>query len=98
MKVDVVPLPRMLTDEHVRDRAVVVFDVLRASTTIAAALAAGAKEIRVFCSLDAAPAAASKYSEPMLFFGGSKWPPPEEVHFWKKPRADALTFVFGESL
>lgn len=47
----------MLRDEHVRNRVVVVFDVLRATTTIAAALSAGAKQIRVFDSLDAARSA-----------------------------------------
>jgi len=61
MKIDVVPLPRMLTDEQVRGRVVVVFDVLRATTTIATALANGAREIRVFDSLDAARTAAAAY-------------------------------------
>src|SRR4051794_2011437 len=61
MKIDVVSLPRMLTEDHVRDRVVVVFDVLRATTTIAAALDAGAREIRVFASLDAARLAAAEY-------------------------------------
>ena len=52
--VRVVLLPTLLTPADLVDRAVVVFDVLRATTTIAAALASGATAIRVFGSIDAA--------------------------------------------
>ncbi|HYO08675.1 MAG TPA: 2-phosphosulfolactate phosphatase [Tepidisphaeraceae bacterium] len=59
MNVDVVLLPRDLRpDAHLAGRAVAVFDVLRATTTMAAALAAGVSEIRLFGDLASARAAA----------------------------------------
>lgn len=48
MKVDVLLLPSYATPESFAGRSVVVFDVLRATTTMTAALAAGVQEIRVF--------------------------------------------------
>jgi 2-phosphosulfolactate phosphatase len=69
MNVDVVLLPRDLKSEHLRDRACVVFDVLRATTTMAAALAAGVEEIRLFDNLDAARTAAAAYDKPRLLCG-----------------------------
>jgi 2-phosphosulfolactate phosphatase len=48
MKVDVLFLPDHATSESFANRSVVVFDVLRATTTMTAALAAGVKEIHVF--------------------------------------------------
>jgi 2-phosphosulfolactate phosphatase len=48
MNVDVLFLPGHATAESFVNRSVVVFDVLRATTTMTAALAAGVREIRVF--------------------------------------------------
>src|SRR5689334_18854020 len=48
MKLDVVFLPKELQPDQVRGRTVVVFDVLRATTTMTAALAAGVEAIRVY--------------------------------------------------
>lgn len=48
MKVDVLFLPSHATAESFAGRSVVVFDVLRATTTMTAALAAGVLEIHVF--------------------------------------------------
>jgi 2-phosphosulfolactate phosphatase len=48
MRADVVLLPSHLKPGQLRGRVVVVFDVLRATTTMAAALAAGAREIRIY--------------------------------------------------
>lgn len=62
MLLDVVPLPKDLEPRHLRGRVVVVFDVLRATTTMAAALAAGVKEIRIFGSLAEARAAAAAHA------------------------------------
>jgi 2-phosphosulfolactate phosphatase len=62
MEVDVVLLPRDLGPRHLRGRAVVVFDVLRATTTMAAALAAGVEKIRVFGSIAEARAAAERHA------------------------------------
>ncbi len=47
MLIDVVQLPRDLTPDQVTGRTVVVFDVLRATTTMTAAIAVGVKEIRI---------------------------------------------------
>jgi 2-phosphosulfolactate phosphatase len=62
MKVDVLLTPREVRAERLTARVVVVFDVLRATTTITAALAAGVAEVRVFDSLDAATAAACAFT------------------------------------
>ena len=55
--VRVVPLPSCLLPGELGGRAVAVFDVLRATTTVAAALAAGADEVRVFADVAAVRAA-----------------------------------------
>lgn len=65
----VVMLPSLLTAEDLRERVVVVFDVLRATTTMAAALQAGAREIRVFDSLDQAKKAWEVFEGPKLLAG-----------------------------
>lgn len=64
IRVEVVPLPSQLRAEHLRDRSVVVFDVLRATTSMVAALANGAERIVVFGSLDAARHAAAQPQDP----------------------------------
>ncbi|HLL88345.1 MAG TPA: 2-phosphosulfolactate phosphatase [Tepidisphaeraceae bacterium] len=69
MLVDVVLLPRDLSPGHVTGRTVVAFDVLRATTTMTAALAAGVTEIRAFATPDAAAAAASEFAGPRLTCG-----------------------------
>ena len=50
MHTDVVLLPQLLKPQHLDNRAVVVLDVLRATTTMAAALAAGARGVRTYAS------------------------------------------------
>ena len=47
MNIDVVSLPSLLSPAHLRERTVVVLDVLRATTTMTAALAAGVAKIIV---------------------------------------------------
>lgn len=69
MNVELVLLPRDLKPGQLRHRACVVFDVLRATTTMAAALHAGIKEIHLFDSLDAARAAAEAHGNPRLLCG-----------------------------
>ncbi len=69
MKLDVVLLPRDLRPEHLAGRSVVVFDVLRATTSMTAALSAGVKEIRIFGNLDAALAAGHAFQGPHLLCG-----------------------------
>src|SRR5213592_719978 len=60
MDAKVILLPRDLRLADLDGRSVVVFDVLRATTTMAAALAAGVREIRVFGDLESARAAAAR--------------------------------------
>jgi 2-phosphosulfolactate phosphatase len=66
MLVDVVLLPEHLKHHDLFDRVVVVFDVLRATTSIAAALASGVCEIRVFKSIEDARSAASQVKDHIL--------------------------------
>jgi 2-phosphosulfolactate phosphatase len=63
MIVDVVFLPGDLRAEHLSGRAVAVFDVLRATTTMAAALAAGVAAIGVYGDVPAVRAAARAVAE-----------------------------------
>ena len=77
MQVQVVLLPRELKDSDVAGRTVVVFDVLRATTTMAAALAAGVGEIRVFGEVEAARSAAAGFPGPRVLCGEiNALPPP----------------------
>jgi 2-phosphosulfolactate phosphatase len=69
MELEVVVHPRDLKPGHIGGRAVVVFDVLRATTTMTAALAAGAKEIRAFDSVEAARSAAAAFAGEKLLCG-----------------------------
>src|SRR4051812_47585944 len=60
MRVDCVFLPSDLERLHIDGRAVVVFDVLRATTTITTALEAGVKEILVFPDIESVRRAKAK--------------------------------------
>lgn len=71
MRIDVVLLPRDLRPEQLAKRTAIVFDVLRATTSIAAALRAGVKEIRCFGDLQSAITAARDFSGPHLLCGES---------------------------
>jgi 2-phosphosulfolactate phosphatase len=85
MKVDVVLLPSELREEHRAGRAVAVFDVLRATTTIAAALAAGVKEIRIFGDLESASAAAKDHEGERILCGESKCLRPDGFDLGNSP-------------
>jgi len=58
MNLDVLFLPRFALPGQLAGRAVAVFDVLRATTTMAVALSRGVLEIRIFDDLDSARSAA----------------------------------------
>jgi 2-phosphosulfolactate phosphatase len=58
LNVEVVLMPKYLGDSPLTAKTVVVFDVLRATTTIIAALAAGIQSVRAFANLDEAKTAA----------------------------------------
>jgi 2-phosphosulfolactate phosphatase len=59
MNVDVAYLPGELSRLNIAGSTVVVFDVLRATTTMTAALAAGVNDIQIYGSTDAAKAGAA---------------------------------------
>jgi 2-phosphosulfolactate phosphatase len=85
MKVEVVQLPRFLQARHLVDRAVVVFDVLRATTTMTAALAVGVDEIRVFGSIAEAQVAAGGFTGERLLCGEVQCLPPEGFDLGNSP-------------
>jgi 2-phosphosulfolactate phosphatase len=78
MRLNLVLLPRDATAESFAGRAVVVFDVLRATTTMTAALAAGVSEIRIFGDTESARQAAAAVGDPkpMLCGEAQCLPPP----------------------
>jgi 2-phosphosulfolactate phosphatase len=85
MNVDVVLLPRDLQPQHLRDRSVAVFDVLRATTTMAAALAAGVSEIRLFGDLESARAAADAHGSARVLCGEQACLPPPDFDLGNSP-------------
>jgi 2-phosphosulfolactate phosphatase len=87
MKIEVVQLPRFLQAHHLADRSVVVFDVLRATTSMTAALAVGVKEIRIFGSIDDAQAAARGFAGEKLLVGETSCLPPPGFDLGNSPGA-----------
>jgi 2-phosphosulfolactate phosphatase len=85
MKISVLILPKELNPAGIADQTVVAFDVLRATTSITAALAAGVKEIRVFDSLDAAMTAANAFGQPRLLCGERNTLPPPGFDLGNSP-------------
>jgi 2-phosphosulfolactate phosphatase len=85
MKLDVLLHPRDLKPEHLVNRAVAVFDVLRATTTLSNAIANGASEVRCFESIDAARDAASKFDGKKLLCGELHTLPPPGFDLGNSP-------------
>ena len=98
MTVDVVLLPEHLKPEHVRERVVVVFDVLRATTSIAAALSAGARSIRIFGSIEQVQQAATASGEVCLLCGERECLPPEGFDLGNSPGGFTAAVCEGKSL
>jgi 2-phosphosulfolactate phosphatase len=70
MHIELFVIPQEITEEKLKDRMVVVIDVLRASTTICQALSAGAKEvIPMDSAAEAIELAASLSSDNVLLCG-----------------------------
>ena len=65
-------LPELISPEELRGGTVVVLDVLRASTTIATALAAGAREVIPFLDVEAALAASRDFPRAEIVLGGER--------------------------
>jgi 2-phosphosulfolactate phosphatase len=72
MNVEVILLPRDLKPVNLEGRTVVVFDVLRATTSMTAALAAGLREFRIFGDTGSAAAARKNFTGPALLVGEEK--------------------------
>ena len=72
MRVEVVLRPADLSSEDIDGRTVVIFDVLRATTSMTAAIAAGIAEIRIFGNIHSATAARKSFSGPALLCGEEK--------------------------
>ena len=85
MNVDVILLPKDLDPACLADRAVAVFDVLRATTSITAALAIGAAEVRVFGDLESCLAAAAAFNGPKLTCGERHTLPPPGFDLGNSP-------------
>jgi 2-phosphosulfolactate phosphatase len=85
MKLEVVATPALLKPRHLAGRTVVVLDVLRATTTMTAALANGAKEIFVFDSVEAAAEAAAKCGSEKILHGERKAQPPPGFDLGNSP-------------
>ncbi len=98
MKVQVVQLPRLLEPPHLVDRTVVVFDVLRATTSITAALAAGVAEIRVFGSTADAQAAANGFSGRRLLCGETNCLPPAGFDLGNSPGEFSMSKHAGQTM
>ncbi|HUB24821.1 MAG TPA: 2-phosphosulfolactate phosphatase [Tepidisphaeraceae bacterium] len=86
MQAKVILLPRDLEPADGAGRTVVVFDVMRATTTITAALAAGVREVHVFGSVDAARQAAASTSPRPLLCGEIECLPPPGFDLGNSPR------------
>jgi 2-phosphosulfolactate phosphatase len=72
MKIDVCLSPHEVSEEKLKDHIAVVVDVLRASTTICAALAAGAKEIIPAESIEEAIRWATNLSRDAILLCGER--------------------------
>jgi 2-phosphosulfolactate phosphatase len=87
LSISVVFLPAELRPDQLTGRSVAVFDVLRATTTIAAALAAGVCRVRLFGSTDEAAAAAGRATGPRLLAGEQRCLPPRGFDRGNSPGA-----------
>src|SRR5688572_26417492 len=98
--VDVILLPAHLPPLAGADATVVVFDVLRATTSIAAALAAGVSEIHVFGSTALAREAAAAFGRngDVLLCGEEQCLPPAGFDLGNSPGAFTPALHAGRTL
>ncbi|HEX4124349.1 MAG TPA: 2-phosphosulfolactate phosphatase, partial [Tepidisphaeraceae bacterium] len=87
MNIDVAFLPRDVAGRDLSRLAVVVFDVLRATTTITAALAAGVSEIHAFGDIPSAREAMRTFPSNRLLCGEVNCLPPPGFDLGNSPRA-----------
>jgi 2-phosphosulfolactate phosphatase len=87
-QLDVVLLPPELQPGRLCNRAVAVFDVLRATTSMAAALAAGIAEIRIFPDVESARAAGESFTTgPKILCGEARCLAPPGFDLGNSPGA-----------
>jgi 2-phosphosulfolactate phosphatase len=87
MRADVVLLPKDLRAQHLDDRTVVVFDVLRATTSMAVALSAGVAEVRIFGDITLAAKARREFTGVALLCGEVDALPPAGFDLGNSPPA-----------
>jgi 2-phosphosulfolactate phosphatase len=85
MTVDVVMLPALIGAGELAGREVVVFDVLRATTSMTAALAAGAAGVWLFSSVESAKLARDKEADRPLLAGEIRAVRPEGFDLGNSP-------------
>ncbi len=71
-KIDLYALPKDVLASSLIDSAVIVIDLLRASTTICTALAAGAECVMPFAEIDETLAAAERFGRQNVMLGGER--------------------------
>jgi len=94
----VIARPADLTPEDLTGRTVVVLDVLRATTTMTTALAAGATEIRVFDNIDAARSAAAEFTGLKILCGEVKAVRPPGFDLGNSPDEFRRDLVAGKTM
>lgn len=98
MIVDIWPLPLKMNPRLLTDRVVVIFDVLRATTSMAAAIASGAMEIRIFASLESAQAAGQEFGGAKLLCGERRCVAPPGFDLGNSPADFTNPNVRGKTL
>ncbi len=98
MTIDLVSLPSKLLPRHLTDRVVVIFDVLRATTTMTTALANGATEVRAFAGIDEARAGAEGFEGPRLLAGERGGVRIDGFDFGNSPHEMTRERVAGQTL
>lgn len=97
--IDVILTPSALPDSGLENAQVVVFDVLRATTSITAGLFHGAKDVQLFGSLDEARAAKKAAGTgPFVLAGESKCLRPDDFDLGNSPREFVTEKVGGSSI
>jgi 2-phosphosulfolactate phosphatase len=95
---DVFLLPSLVEHERLAGRTAVVIDVLRATTTIVHALAAGAQEVLVCQDVDAARSAAEQIGAVAVLGGERGGLPIEGFHLGNSPAEYTPQSVGGKTL
>lgn len=72
VRIDLYPLPRLAPPEALAEATVIIVDLLRASTTICTALAAGAECVMPFAEIDETLAAAKAFGRENVLLGGER--------------------------